>query len=366
MNVKFLDLSLSHIELKDEINNAIQNDMQSGVYIGGEVVNGFESQYASYVSSKYCVGVANGLDAIRLSLMALDIKKGDEVIVPSHTFIATWLAVSQCGAIPVAVDPDINTYTIDVCKIEEAITEKTKAIIPVHMYGQPADLDEILRIAKKYRLYVIEDAAQAHGASYKGKKIGAHSDLVAWSFYPGKNLGAMGDAGAVTTNNKKYAEKIRMLGNYGSDTKYINTEVGINSRLDTIQASILSVKLKYLGEWNKIRTIVAGLYLKDIKSTGITLPVDIDINNSAWHIFPIRCKNRDKIINHLSKNNIQTLIHYPIPPHKQKCYKSRYSNRDLKVSEIISNELVSIPIGPHMSIEHVEFVISNINRATEC
>jgi len=229
------------------------------------------------------------------------------------------------------------------------------------MYGQPADLDEILRIARKHSLYVIEDAAQAHGAIYKDKKIGAHGDLVAWSFYPGKNLGAMGDAGAVTTNNKEYAQKIRMIGNYGSEKKYINTEVGLNSRLDPIQASILSVKLNYLDAWNKIRTTTAGLYLKNIKSTSVTLPVDINLNNSAWHIFPIRCKNRNKMINYLEKNGVQALIHYPIPPHKQIIYNSQYLNSDLKISEMMSNELISIPIGPHMSIETTEFVITKIN-----
>jgi dTDP-4-amino-4,6-dideoxygalactose transaminase len=361
VNAKFLDLTKIHLEIEDEINDAIHKVVHSGVYIGGQVVNDFENKYANYVDSKYCVGVANGLDAIRLSLMALDIKKGDEIIVPSHTFVATWLAVSQCGAIPIPVDANINTYSIDVAKIEAVITKKTKAIIPVHMYGQPADLDEILRIARKHSLYVIEDAAQAHGAIYKDKKIGAHGDLVAWSFYPGKNLGAMGDAGAVTTNNKEYAQKIRMIGNYGSEKKYINTEVGLNSRLDPIQASILSVKLNYLDAWNKIRTTTAGLYLKNIKSTSVTLPVDINLNNSAWHIFPIRCKNRNKMINYLEKNGVQALIHYPIPPHKQIIYNSQYLNSDLKISEMMSNELISIPIGPHMSIETTEFVITKIN-----
>ena len=361
MSVRFLDLKSIHKEIQEEIQEAISTVLDSGVYIGGDSVNEFEANYAKYLGAKYCVGVANGLDAIKLSLMALNIKDGDEVIVPSHTFIATWLAVSDLGAIPIPVEPDIDSYSIDISQIEGVITEKTKAIIPVHLYGQPVDMDKIIKIAKKYGLYVIEDAAQAHGATYKDKKIGSHGDLVAWSFYPGKNLGAIGDAGAVTTNNKEYAEKIRVLGNYGSRIKYINEEKGINSRLDPIQAAILNVKLKFLDTWNQQRKAIATSYLNEIDNEDLVLPNKMSLSDSVWHIFPVRSVNRDEIIKKLKNEDIETLIHYPIPPHKQKIYAHHYLNSNLDISEKISNELLSLPIGPHMGFKDVEFVVSKVN-----
>ena len=365
MSVRFLDLKSIHKEIQEEIQEAISAVLDSGVYIGGDSVNEFETNYAKYLGAKYCVGVANGLDAIKLSLMALNIKDGDEVIVPSHTFIATWLAVSDLGAIPIPVEPDIDTYSIDISQIEEAITEKTKAIIPVHLYGQPVDMDKIIKIAKKYGLYVIEDAAQAHGATYKDKKIGSHGDLVAWSFYPGKNLGAIGDAGAVTTNNKEYAEKIRVLGNYGSRIKYINEEKGINSRLDPIQAAVLNVKLKFLDTWNQQRKAIAASYLSEIDEEGLVLPNKMSLSDSVWHVFPVRSVNRDEIIKKLKNNDIETLIHYPFPPHKQKIYSHNYKNYNFDLSEKISNELLSLPIGPHMNFEDVDFVVNIINNANK-
>ena len=303
MSVRFLDLNSIHKEIQEEIQEALSVVLDSGIYIGGDSVNEFENNYAKYLGAKYCVGVANGLDAIKLSLMALNIKDGDEVIVPSHTFVATWLAVSELGAIPVPVEPDTDIYSINISQIEEAITKKTKAIIPVHLYGQPVDMDKIIIIAKKYGLYVIEDAAQAHGATYKDKKIGSHGDLVAWSFYPGKNLGAIGDAGAVTTNNKEYAEKIRVLGNYGSRIKYINEEKGINSRLDPIQAAVLNVKLKFLDTWNQQRKAIATSYLNEIDNDDLILPNKMSLSDSVWHIFPVRSVNRDEIIKKLKKDN---------------------------------------------------------------
>ena len=365
MSVRFLDLKSTHKEIQEEIQEAISAVFDSGIYIGGDSVNEFENNYAKYLGAKYCVGVANGLDAIKLSLMALNIKDGDEVIVPSHTFVATWLAVSELGAIPVPVEPDTDIYSINISQIEEAITKKTKAIIPVHLYGQPVDMDKIIIIAKKYGLYVIEDAAQAHGATYKDKKIGSHGDLVAWSFYPGKNLGAIGDAGAVTTNNKEYAEKIRALGNYGSRIKYINEEKGINSRLDPIQAAVLNVKLKFLDTWNQQRKAIATSYLNEIDNEVLVLPSKMSLSDSVWHVFPVRSVNRDEIIKKLKNDDIETLIHYPVPPHKQKIYSHNYKNFNLDLSEKISNELLSLPIGPHMNFEDVEFVVRKVNSITK-
>jgi len=361
MPIKFLDLKTTHNAIQEEIKSAISDTLNSGVYIGGDSVNEFEASYANYLNCKYCVGVGNGFDAIKLSLMALDIKEGDEVIVPSHTFIATWLAVSSLGAVPVAVEPDIDSYSIDVSKIERVISKKTKAIIPVHLYGQPADMDKIIKIAKNYDLYIVEDAAQAHGATYKDNKIGSHGDLVAWSFYPGKNLGAIGDAGAITTNNKDLAEKVRILGNYGSRKKYINEEKGINSRLDSIQASVLNVKLKYLDLWNQQRRSIASTYLEEINNDQLNLPSKICLVDSVWHIFPIRSESRDKIKKKLGNKGIETLIHYPIPPHKQEIYSKEFFNHNLKISEKISNQLLSLPIGPHMSIKDVEIVVKAVN-----
>ena len=365
MSVRFLDLNSIHKEIQEEIQEALSVVLDSGIYIGGDSVNEFENNYAKYLGAKYCVGVANGLDAIKLSLMALNIKDGDEVIVPSHTFVATWLAVSELGAIPVPVEPDTDIYSINISQIEEAITKKTKAIIPVHLYGQPVDMDKIIIIAKKYGLYVIEDAAQAHGATYKDKKIGSHGDLVAWSFYPGKNLGAIGDAGAVTTNNKEYAEKIRVLGNYGSRIKYINEEKGINSRLDSIQAAVLNVKLKFLDTWNQQRKAIATSYLNEIDNDDLILPNKMSLSDSVWHVFPVRSVNRDEIIKKLKNDDIETLIHYPVPPHKQKIYSHNYKNFNLDLSEKISNELLSLPIGPHMNFEDVEFVVRKVNSITK-
>ncbi|WP_416678668.1 DegT/DnrJ/EryC1/StrS family aminotransferase [Candidatus Pseudothioglobus sp. Uisw_016] len=361
MQIKFLDLKTTHNGILEEIQGAIFSTLNSGVYIGGDSVDEFEASYASYLNCKYCVGVGNGLDAIKLSLMALDIKEGDEVIVPSHTFIATWLAVSSLGAVPVAVEPDIDSYSIDVSKIERVISEKTKAIIPVHLYGQPADMDKIIKIAKNHDLYIVEDAAQAHGATYKDKKIGSHGDLVAWSFYPGKNLGAIGDAGAITTNNKDLAEKVRILGNYGSRKKYINEEKGINSRLDSIQASVLNVKLKYLDLWNQQRRSIACAYLEEIHNDQLYLPSKICLADSAWHIFPVRSESRDKIKKKLGNKGIETLIHYPIPPHKQKIYRNDYLNNNLEITEKLSNELFSLPMGPHLTEQDLDYLISKIN-----
>jgi dTDP-4-amino-4,6-dideoxygalactose transaminase len=357
--VPFLDVGHSYRELRSEIDEAVSRVLQSGRYIQGEEVENFESNFASFVDAKYCVGVANGLDAIYLALRALGIGAGDEVIVPAHTFIATWLAVTNCGATPVPVEPESEGFNIDPTLIEAAITGRTKAVIMVHLYGQPCDIDEIHNVASRHGLRVIEDAAQAHGATYKGKRIGGHSDVVTWSFYPGKNLGAFGDGGAITTNDQYLAGKIQVLGNYGSIEKYEHSELGVNSRLDPVQAAVLDVKLKFLESWNQQRTEIAKTYFRELKNPKIQLPVEKKESSSSWHLFVIRTKVRNQLQDHLNKSGVESLIHYPKPPNKQKCY-SHY--QALTKAEKISNEVLSIPIGPHLSSEAVDYVCESINK----
>jgi dTDP-4-amino-4,6-dideoxygalactose transaminase len=360
MKVPFLDLKASYTEIKDDLDKEIDSFLKSGEYIGGSRVENFENNFAKFVEADFCVGLANGLDAIEISLKALDVGIGDEVIVPSHTFIATWLAVSNCGAVPVPVESDPKTYSIDFDKIERAITKKTKAIIPVHLYGQPVDLDPIIDLAKSYKLFVIEDAAQAHGAIYKSKKIGSHGHIVAWSFYPGKNLGGFGDGGAITTNNMNFAQKIRTIANYGSHKKYINDVIGVNSRLDPIQAIVLDIKLNHLDDWNNRRRSIAQKYLNELQGLSLILPDQFDLLNGAWHLFPVRINKRDNLVKALKNKEIDTIIHYPIPPHKQKAYSSDYKTFDLRIAEEMSTQLLSLPIGPHLTIEQVDFVIKTI------
>lgn len=360
--ISFLDLRLPYEELKSEIDEAVARVLNSGWYIGGGELESFEAEYANYCEAKYAVGVANGLDALHLTLLAMGVGPGDEVIVPSNTYIATWLAVSQCGAIPVPVEPDERTYNIDPDRIEVAITPKTKVILPVHLYGQPADLDSILTIAKKYGLYVLEDGAQVHGAKYKGRSIGAHGDAVAWSFYPGKNLGALGDGGAVTTNNQDLAKKISILRNYGSSKKYVNEVRGFNSRLDPLQAAILKVKLKYLDQWNERRKKIAHQYLSEIKNRGLILPFVPEWADPVWHLFVVRQQQRENFQNYLSDAGVSTLIHYPIPPHMQLAYeRDDFERYDLSLAEKYANEVLSIPMGPHLSSVQADEVIEKIN-----
>ena len=363
--IKFLSINSTYLELKKEIDSEINKVLSSGIYIGGQYLDKFENNYSEFCNVKYTVGVANGLDAIYLCLKAINICNGDEVIVPSNTYIATWLAVSQCGAIPIPVEPNILTYNIDENLIEKSITSKTKAIIVVHLYGQPSNLDSILQIAKKYNLKVIEDAAQSHGASYKDKKIGSHGDAVAWSFYPGKNLGCFGDGGAITTNNQEIADKIRMLKNYGSSEKYINIDKGINSRLDPLQASVLIVKLKYLDEWNLRRKNIANLYLNGIKDINnkLILPYENNYSNHVWHLFVIQHPQRDFLKDKLNENGIETLIHYPIPPHLQIAYSDmKYGEGSFPLSEKIANQCLSLPISPHISKKNIYYIIEKINE----
>ncbi len=365
MKVPFLDLKAAYLELKDEIDAAVARVLNSGWYILGEEVEAFEAEWAEYCGARYCVGVGNGLDAITLSLRALGIEAGDEVIVPSNTYIATWLAVTAVGARIIPVEPDPVTYTIDPTRIAEAITPATKAILPVHLYGQPADLDPILALARKYSLAVIEDAAQAHGARYKGQRIGAHGDVVKECIYPGKNLGAMGDAGAITTNRQDIAERVKLLRNYGSRVKYVNELQGVNSRLDPLQAAILRVKLQYLDPWNARRQELAMGYLDSLKETNIILPEVAPWAEHVWHLFVIRSHERDQIQHHLTESNIGTLIHYPIPPHRQQAYASKWpDNFKLPIAEQLATEVLSLPIGPHLRVEGQAIVCKTLKCYT--
>jgi len=360
--IPFLDLSAPYLELKSELDEAILRVVGSGWFVGGGEVDRFEENYAKYCGSNFAVGVANGLDALHLALRAMDVGPGDEVIVPSNTYIATWLAVSQCGAKPVPVEPDTLSFNMDPLLIEAAITASTRVILPVHLYGQPANLEPILSIARKYGLRVLEDGAQAHGARYQGQRLGAHGDAVAWSFYPGKNLGAMGDGGAVTTNDSKIADKIRVLRNYGSRVKYVNEVQGYNSRLDPLQAAILDVKLKYLDEWNGRRCVIAERYQNGLDRQRLSLPVVPDWADPVWHLYVVRTIQREVLQSKLSESGIGTLIHYPIPPHLQAAYSSAgFGPGSLPLAEDMANKVLSLPIGPAMSLSQVDFVIDKIN-----
>ena len=363
MKVPFLNLRRNYQVIQKEIDKSIAKVIQSGNYILGNEVESFESEYAKFCKVNYCVGVANGLEALQIALTSLDVGNGDEVIVPSHTFIATWLSVSHVGAIPIPVEPDPNTYNIDPKLIATKITKKTKAIIMVHLYGQPADINSIMAIAKKNNLYVIEDAAQSHGASYKNKMIGSHGDIVAWSFYPGKNLGAFGDAGALTTKSKKLYEKIKILRNYGSREKYVNSLIGFNSRLDPIQAAILSIKLKLLKKTNLLRRKIAKKYIDKIEPLCF-IPSTDKLSEHVWHLFVIRHERRDKLRAQLDNYGVSTLIHYPIPPHLQKAYSFlNLKKGSLPITEKICSEVISLPLDPYMSNDEIDYVISKTNQA---
>lgn len=362
--IHFLDLKASYAELKSEIDGAVARVLDSGWYIGGAEVDGFESDYADYCGAAHCVGVANGLDALYLALRAMEVGPGDEVIVPSNTYIATWLAVSHCGATPVPVEPDGRTCNIDPALIEAAITPRTKVILPVHLYGQPADMDPILALARKHGLLVLEDGAQAHGARYKGRRLGAHGDAVAWSFYPGKNLGAMGDGGAVTTNDERIADRIRVLRNYGSRVKYVNEVQGYNSRLDPIQAAILRVKLAHLDDWNARRGTTARLYRDGLVSTGLTLPHVPEWADPVWHLYVVQHRERDAFQNLLTQAGVATMIHYPIPPHLQSAYASLgFKQGSFPVSEALHDHVLSLPMGPAQTAEATGIVIDSVRKA---
>lgn len=364
ITIPFLELRQSYLELKPEFDTAIQRVMNSGWYIQGEELSTFESEFAEYCHVQYCIGVGNGLDALHLILCAMDIGAGDEVIVPANTFIATWLAVSYAGATPVPVEPDETTFNIDPARTEVAITKKTKAIIPVHLYGRPADMDPILEIAGRYRLKVIEDAAQAHGARYRGRKVGGLGDAAGFSFYPGKNLGAFGDGGAVTTNDPILAERIRKLRNYGSQVKYVHDVKGFNSRLDELQAALLRVKLRHIDEWNARRVQLAECYQCGLAGAKVQFPETVAGFESVFHLFVIRTERRDMLQVRLKEAGIETLIHYSIPPHRQAAYRSM-RNRSLPIAERLSREVLSLPIGPHLSREEAEKIADHIKRIQE-
>jgi dTDP-4-amino-4,6-dideoxygalactose transaminase len=363
--IPFLDLNAPYLELKQELDEAIGRVVSSGWFIGGPEVDAFEADYATYCGATHAIGVANGLDALHLALRAMDVGPGDEVIVPSNTYIATWLAVSQCGATPVPVEPDVLTYNIDPALIEAAITPRTKVIMPVHLYGQPADMDPIMAIARKFGLKVLEDGAQAHGAKYKGRPLGAHGDAVAWSFYPGKNLGAMGDGGAVTTNDAQLSDRIRVLRNYGSRVKYVNEVQGYNSRLDPLQAAILRVKLKHLDGWNTRRRVFGIRYQQGLAACKLTIPFIPNWAEPVWHLYVVQHPQRDILQKQLGGTGIGTLIHYPIPPHLQQAYAGLgYAQGSLPISEKIHKEVLSLPMGPAMRLEDVDMVISAVRVIT--
>jgi dTDP-4-amino-4,6-dideoxygalactose transaminase len=348
-------------ELQAELDEAYRRVMASGWYILGEEVEAFEQEFATYCGVKYCIGVGNGLEALHLILRAYGIGAGDEVIVPANTYIATWLAISYAGARPVPVEPDERTYNLNPERIETAVTPKTRAIIVVHLYGQPAEMDPINALARKYGIKVIEDAAQAHGARYRSKRAGSLADAAGWSFYPGKNLGALGDAGAVTTEDDDLADNIRMLRNYGSKAKYHNLVKGYNSRLDEFQAAFLRVKLKYLDAWNDRRAYLAGLYCEMLENTELILPfVPADIQ-AAWHLFVVRTRQREYLQEYLQANGIGTLIHYPIPPHLQPAYlELNLPVGSFPLTEQIHEEVLSLPMGPHLSTMELERVVDSI------
>lgn len=364
MKIPFLDLGAAYCELKPEIDSALSRVLESGWYILGPEVEAFETEWAAYCHAKHAVGLANGLDALVLALRALNVGPGDEVIVPANTYIATWLAVSAVGAKPVPIEPNPTTHNIDTKRIAAAITPRTKVLLPVHLYGQPADMDPILDIAQRHGLRVIEDAAQAHGAQYKGKRIGAHGDIVCWSFYPGKNLGALGDAGAITTDNPDLAERIRVLRNYGSRLKYVNEVQGANSRLDPLQAAVLRVKLEHLDAWTGRRRALAAQYLAGLAGTELILPHVPDWAGPAWHLFVVRTKAREALQTRLTGAGIGTLIHYPIPPHMQAAYADmKFSPEALPLARQLADEVLSLPIGPHMSPDNVATVLDRVQGA---
>ena len=363
--IPFLDLKSVNTKYQSEIEEVILRVARSGWYVLGEEVHAFEQSFARYCGVDYCVGVGNGLDALKLILCAYKemgiMQAGDEVIVPANTYIATILAITESGLTPILVEPDVNTYNIDPGCVEEKITKRTKAIMPVHLYGQVAPMNELRGIAEKYDLKLIDDAAQAHGANYQGKKVGNLADATAFSFYPTKNLGALGDGGAITTNDKQLYETVNALANYGTSSKYINDYKGFNSRLDEIQAAILSVKLKYLDGDNEYRRKLASCYLSHIGNEQIILPDVKNLDEHVFHLFVIRNMERDKLQQYLLKNGVQTQVHYPVPPHKQKAYKE-WNTLTFPVTEKIHDEVLSLPLNTELSIDAVKKICDLINN----
>jgi dTDP-4-amino-4,6-dideoxygalactose transaminase len=359
-SVQFLDLAKLHQSIREPLDAAYHRVVDSGWFSMGPELEAFETEFSQYCEVKYCIGVGNGLEALHLLLRAYGIGPGDEVIVPSNTFIATWLAVTECGATPVPVEPNMDTHNIDPTLIGNAITSRTRAIMPVHLYGQPADMDPINELADKHGLIVIEDAAQAQGARYKNRRVGSLGHAAATSFYPGKNLGALGDGGAVLTSDDEIAEKVRQLRNYGSKVKYQHDLVGYNSRLDEMQAAFLRVKLAELDTWNVLRRDVAGQYSKLLADADIGLPLVPDFAEPVWHLYVIRNKQRDAIKSYLEQQGISTVIHYPTPPHLQACYQD-FRGHHLPIVEVLANEVLSLPMSPTLEAVEIEYVAAGIH-----
>jgi dTDP-4-amino-4,6-dideoxygalactose transaminase len=358
-SVPFLDLGRLHATIRERLDAAYQRVVDAGFFIMGAELEAFEAEFAGYCGVKHCIGVGNGLEAIHLLLRAYGIGPGDEVIVPSNTFIATWFAVSECGAVPVPVEPRADTHNLDPALIGGAITSRTRAIIPVHLYGQPADMDPINAVAAKHRLVVIEDAAQAHGARYRGRRAGSLGHAAATSFYPAKNLGALGDGGAVLTNDSAIAQTVRRLRNYGSDVKYRHDVAGQNSRLDELQAALLRVKLGVLDQWNDQRRAVADRYSDLLAGSVAGLPFVPDFIEPVWHLYVIRSKQRDALKAHLDQQGVSTVVHYPIPPHRQACYQG-FRGHKLPIAELLAGEVLSLPMSSALQVEEVAYVAESV------
>ncbi len=356
--IPFLSLADATAELRTELDEAIARVVSSGHYIGGPEVEAFEAEFAAYVGAKHCIGLGNGLDALTMSLLAHGVKPGDEVLVPSNTFIATWLGVTHARATPVPVEPDFATHVLTPEACAKAITPKTRAVLPVHLYGLPVDVPGFRQLAKERGLVLLEDAAQAHGATVNGTRIGGFGTTATWSFYPGKNLGALGDAGAITTDDAELAKRLRLLRNYGSTEKYVHEVVGFNSRLDPLQAAVLRVKLKHLDAWNARRVKVAQRYREALAGVGdLQLPLEPAGRASSWHLFVVRTSKRDALRAHLERDGIGTLIHYPIPPHEQRAYAMTVN---LPETSRAAREVLSLPIGPQLSLDDVSRVTKSI------
>jgi len=362
MKIPFLSFESMHQNIKTEVMLAMERVYDSNWYILGKELEQFEKEYASFQGTKYAIGVGNGLDAIHLSLVTCGVSQGDEVIVPSNTYIAAALAITYCGATPVFVEPNIETYNLDPQLIEQAITLKTKAIIPVHLYGLSCEMNSILKIAKDYNLKVIEDCAQAHGALFDGKQVGSFGDINATSFYPGKNLGAIGDGGIITTDSEDFYNKAKSLRNYGSSKKHYNKYIGYNSRLDEIQAAVLHIKLKHIKTWTDEKRSMAKQYNKGLSEIkDLTLPFTPSKENHVYHLYTIRCNDRDKLQLYLNKHGVQTLIHYPVPPHLQEAYKVLGLNKgSFPLAETIANTTLSLPLFIGMSTKMIDYIIEKI------
>ena len=359
--IPFVDLSRLNASIRAQLDAAYDRVMLSGSFVLGSELEAFEAEFADYCQVKHCIGVGNGLEALQLLLQAYEIGPGDEVIVPSNTFIATWLAVSRCGAKPVPVEPDDYTYNINPAAIEAAITSKTRAIMPVHLYGQAADMRPIIELARKHKLVVIEDAAQAQGASYQGSRVGGIGDAAGMSFYPGKNLGAFGDGGAVLTNDREIALRVKFLRNYGSSKKYHHDLPGCNSRLDELQAAFLRVKLRVLDRCNEERRNIAGLYSELLSNSTVETPRGDSSGIPVWHLYVIRSKQRDALKMHLEERGIATVIHYPIPPHKQPCYRE-YQHLNLQIAVEHAETVLSLPIYPGLRDDEIQNVVNAIQE----